>query len=122
VDNRGTLTRRSATLPHRGTRHRTGRFRRGRVWTAPTRVWSTPTRGLDGAHPGAPPTFNLHPTQHVHLVWHNGVVLRDPAGLLEGSYPDRRMTYFTSVAEVEARRPALEDLVRQWVELMDREG
>ncbi len=30
------------------------------------------------------------------------------------------MTYFTSMAEVEAKRPAMEALVRQWVELMDQ--
>ncbi len=65
-------------------------------------------------------TFNLRPTHHVHLVWHNGAILQDPAGLLEGRYPDRRMTYFTSMAEVEAKRPAMEALVRQWVELMDQ--
>ena len=67
-------------------------------------------------------TFNLRPTHHVHLVWHNGAILQDPAGLLEGRYPDRRMTYFTSMAEVEAKRPAMEGLVRQWVELMDQGG
>jgi hypothetical protein len=80
--------------------------------------WNAPSF----SYKGYMATFNLHPTQHLHLVWHNGVVLQDPAGLLEGSYPDRRMTYFTSMAEVEARRPTLEGLVRQWVELMDREG
>jgi hypothetical protein len=32
------------------------------------------------------------------------------------------MATFSSMAEVEARRAALEGLVRQWVELMDREG
>ena len=69
-------------------------------------------------------TFNLHATRHVHLVWHNGIILDldDPDGLLEGSYPDRPMTYFTGMADVEAKRPALEGLVRQWVELMDRGG
>jgi hypothetical protein len=80
--------------------------------------WNAPSF----SYKGYMATFNLHPTQHLHLVWHNGVVLQDPAGLLEGSYPDRRMTYFTSMAEVEARRPTLEGLVGQWVELMDREG
>ena len=50
------------------------------------------------------------------------MVLEDPAGRLEGSYPDRRMTYFVSMADVEAKGPAFEALVRQWVELMDREG
>ena len=67
-------------------------------------------------------TFNLRPTHHVHLVWHNGAILQDPAGLLEGRYPDRRMTYFTSMAEVEAKRPSMEALVRQWGELMDQGG
>jgi hypothetical protein len=67
-------------------------------------------------------TFNLHATRHLHLVWHNGLILEDPAGLLEGSYPNRRMTYYGGMVDVEAKRPALEALVRQWVELMDREG
>ena len=60
--------------------------------------------------------------QHLHLVWHNGAILDDPEGLLEGAYPDRRMTYFTGMADVEAKRAALEGLVRRWVELMDRDG
>jgi hypothetical protein len=80
--------------------------------------WNAPSF----SYKGYMATFNLRATQHVHLVWHNGVVLDDPAGLLEGSYPDRRMTYFTSMADVEEKRPAFEGLVRQWVELMDREG
>ena len=80
--------------------------------------WNAPSF----SYKGYMATFNLHATRHLHLVWHNGVVLEDPAGLLEGDYPDRRMTYFTGMADVEAKRPALQDLVRQWVELMDREG
>jgi hypothetical protein len=73
---------------------------------------------LQGVHGHLQPAS----AQHGLLVWHNGVVLDDPDGLLEGAYPDRRMTYFTGMAEVEARRPALEGLVRRWVELMDRGG
>ena len=80
--------------------------------------WNAPSF----SYKGYMATFNLRARQHVHLVWHNGVVLDDPGGLLEGDYPDRRMTYFTSMDDVEAKRPALEGLVRQWVELMDREG
>jgi hypothetical protein len=80
--------------------------------------WNAPSF----SYKGYMATFNLHATRHLHLVWHNGVVLEDPAGLLEGDYPDRRMTYFTGMADVEAKRPALEGLVRQWVERMDREG
>jgi hypothetical protein len=32
------------------------------------------------------------------------------------------MTYFTSMADVQARRAALQTLVRQWVDLMDEGG
>jgi hypothetical protein len=80
--------------------------------------WNAPSF----SYKGYMATFNLRATDHLHLVWHNGVVLDDPAGLLEGGYPDRRMTYFTSMADVQAKRPAFQGLVRQWVELMDREG
>lgn len=67
-------------------------------------------------------TFNLWAKQHVHLVFHNGAILSNESGLLEGDYPDRRMAYFRSMAEVEAKRPALENAVREWVQLRDQEG
>jgi hypothetical protein len=168
VDNPAPLPPRWATLPHRGTRHRTGWVRHGTGWVRHGTGWVRTMKNADvnrtadvdaymdrlehpfkaevqavreiikGVDPriteqvkwnaptfsykGYMATFNLHRTQHVLLVWHNGVVLDDPDGLLEGAYPDRRMTYFTGMAEVEARRPALEGLVRRWVELMDRGG
>ena len=78
--------------------------------------WNAPSF----SYKGYMATFNLRARQHVHLVWHNGAVLEDAGGLLEGGYPDRRMTYFGSMADVQAKRPALEGLVRQWVEVMDR--
>jgi hypothetical protein len=67
-------------------------------------------------------TFNLWAKQHVHLVFHNGAILSNASGLLEGDYPDRRMAYFRSMAEVEAKRSALENAVREWVQLRDQEG
>ncbi len=67
-------------------------------------------------------TFNLWAKQHVHLVFHNGAILSNQSGLLEGAYPDRRMAYFASLDEVESKRTALEDVVREWVKVMDQEG
>jgi hypothetical protein len=66
-------------------------------------------------------TFNLWAKQHVHLVFHNGAILSNESGLLQGDYPDRRMAYFTSMADVEAKRKALEDAVSEWVRLKDQE-
>jgi hypothetical protein len=65
-------------------------------------------------------TFNLHAKQHVHLVFHNGAILPDPSGLLEGGYPDRRMAYFANMKEVKAKKAALQQLVQEWVRLMDK--
>jgi hypothetical protein len=66
-------------------------------------------------------TFNLHARQHVHLVFHNGAVLSDTSGLLQGNYPDRRMAYFTDMADVLAQKPALEKVVKVWIALMDKD-
>ena len=67
-------------------------------------------------------TFNLWAKQHVHLVFHNGAILSNESGLLEGNYPDRRMAYFTSMADVESKKAALENAIRQWVTLRDEEA
>ena len=64
-------------------------------------------------------TFNLWAKQHVHLVFHNGAILSNESGFLEGDYPDRRMAYFSSMDDVESKRPTLEAAVREWVKLRD---
>ena len=64
-------------------------------------------------------TFNLWAQQHVHLVFHNGAILNHDSGLLEGNYPDRRMVYFTSRADIDAKKATLETLIREWIHLMD---
>ena len=64
-------------------------------------------------------TFNLHAKDRVHLVFHNGAILPDPSGLLEGDYKDRRMAYFSDMADIDRKRPALETAIKAWVRLMD---
>ncbi|MCL4267529.1 MAG: DUF1801 domain-containing protein [Anaerolineae bacterium] len=65
-------------------------------------------------------TFNLWATRHVHFVFHNGAILSNDSGLLEGDYVDRRMMYFADMADVKAKQPVLEEAIREWVHLMDR--
>jgi hypothetical protein len=67
-------------------------------------------------------TFNLWAKQHVHLVFHNGAILSNESGLLEGDYPARRMAYFSGMDDVGSKRSALEGAVREWVRLRDIEG
>lgn len=64
-------------------------------------------------------TFNLHDKTQVRLVFHNGIILDDQSGFLQGTYPDRRLAYFSSLEDVEAKRPALEAAIKTWVRLMD---
>ena len=62
-------------------------------------------------------TFTLHRREHVLLVVHDGALLDDQDGLLTGTYPDRRLITFTDMADVRAKRPRLEAMVREWVAL-----
>lgn len=66
-------------------------------------------------------TFNLWEKKRVHLVFHNGAILKDKNGLLEGNYPDRRMMYFSNMKDVKKKKAALESFIRQWIKLMDKE-
>ena len=65
-------------------------------------------------------TFNLWATNHVHLVFHNGAILSNESGLLEGGYADRRMMYFSDIADVKTKQPILEQIILEWVRLKDR--
>ena len=67
-------------------------------------------------------TFNLWEKKRVHLVFHNGAILTDKGGLLEGDYPDRRMMYFSDMKDVKAKKAALESFVKEWTTLMDKEA
>lgn len=57
----------------------------------------------------------------IHIVFPNGIIINDPTGLLEGDYKDRRMAYFYDMADIKAKQAALEQIVNDWVNLMDRQ-
>ena len=65
-------------------------------------------------------TFSLHRREYAMLIFHDGAILDDQGGLLEGSYPDRRMVYFHSFDDVAAKRPRLEAAIREWIDIKDR--
>lgn len=59
--------------------------------------------------------FNLHKGRIMLVLLHAGE-LKDPAGILEGSYTDgRRLITFKDVADVENKAAALQALVKQLV-------
>ena len=63
--------------------------------------------------------FHTRATKHVHLVFvfHDGAMIHDSDGLLEGDYKDRRMAFFKDMADVKAKKKALEKVVNEWVKL-----
>ena len=67
-------------------------------------------------------TFNLWARDRVHLVFHNGAILNNKDGLLEGDYPDRRMLYLADMPAVKAKQAALVRLVKEWIKLMDAQA
>ena len=75
--------------------------------------WNAPTFSFGGYLV----TINLHATDRVHLVFHNGAILDRQDGFLEGDYPDRRMASFAGMDEIRAKRPKLEAAIGEWVRL-----
>jgi len=78
--------------------------------------WNAPSF----SYKGYMATFNLWAKEHVHLIFHNGAILHDKSGLLQGDYPDRRMVYFSSMEDVNSKRAVLEKAVKEWVKVMNR--
>jgi uncharacterized protein YdhG (YjbR/CyaY superfamily) len=65
-------------------------------------------------------TFNLRTEDHVHLIFHNPAIASIQSDILEGDYPDRRMAYFADMADVQAKKAAIEYVVRELIKTMDR--
>ncbi len=66
--------------------------------------------------------FTPHVKDHVFMVFPNGVIIPDDAGLLEGDYKDRRMVHFNDMSDIQDKKVALEKAVQGWVKMMDQES
>ena len=49
------------------------------------------------------------------MVFHDGAMIQDRMGLLEGDYKDRRLASFHSMEDVLAKKEALEKAVNLWI-------
>lgn len=64
--------------------------------------------------------FNLHKGR-ILLVFPSGAKIDDPSGLLEGDYKDgRRIILFKDAEDVAAKKAALQQVVKEWVRLVER--
>ena len=67
-------------------------------------------------------TFNVRPADKIHLVFHHPFIASIKSPMLEGDYKDRRMVYFKNKAEIEKGRVELQQVIKQWIKLVEAEN
>jgi hypothetical protein len=65
-------------------------------------------------------TFNPRAKKFVNLTFHKGVLVNDATGLLEGDQKEARVARFYSMEDVHQKKEALEQVVKSWVQVMDK--
>lgn len=78
--------------------------------------WNAPSFSYQGEYLV---TFNLRAREHIHLVFHNPAIPAVKSELLEGDYKDRRMAYFSDMADIEVKRSALEKAIKDLIGLIE---
>ena len=76
--------------------------------------WNAPSYSYRGEYLV---TFNLREEKRIHLVFHNPMIARIKSPLLEGDYVDRRMTYFSDMQDIKAKKVELVQILKQLLKL-----
>jgi len=63
-------------------------------------------------------TFNHRMTDKVHLIFHSSVIEQISHPILEGDFKQRRMSYFTSMEDIENKREIIQSIIQQNLELL----
>lgn len=75
--------------------------------------WSSPTF----MYKGNIASFFMNAKKFVSLMFHKGATINDPNGLLEGDGKEGRVARFTDAADIEAKKTALEAVVKEWIRM-----
>lgn len=78
--------------------------------------WAVPTF----TYKGNMASFFMNAKKHVSLMFHKGALIEDTTGLLEGDGKEGRVAKFNDMADIEAKKTALESVVLDWIKLMDK--
>jgi hypothetical protein len=64
--------------------------------------------------------FNLRAKGYVQIIFifYDGNMIED-SSLLEGKWKDRREARFYSIDDIEAKKPALEQFINNWIKLIE---
>jgi hypothetical protein len=64
----------------------------------------------------------LNIRKEIMLVFPTGASIIDTTGILEGAYSDgRRLVYFKDLADVKIKKESLEQVIKAWIELVDKQ-
>ena len=64
---------------------------------------------------------NVFKKDRIRLVFPSGARIEDKSGLLTGEYADgRRIASFSSLAEVETKKAALQGAIKKWLRTLDK--
>ncbi len=75
--------------------------------------WSSPTF----VYKGNIASFFMNAKKFVSLMFHKGALLPNSSGLLTGDAKEGRTARFTDMEDIEAKKEALESVIREWIEL-----
>src|SRR5215211_1299936 len=76
--------------------------------------WNAPSFSYKGEYLV---TFNLWERKRIHLVFHNPMISKVKSPLLEGDYDRRRMAYFAGEKDIQEKKAALEEALKDLIRL-----
>jgi len=79
--------------------------------------WSSPTF----MYKGNIASFFMNAKKFVSLMFHQGAKMPNKMKLLEGNGKETRVARFQDLEDIETKEEALESVIREWIEMKDRE-
>jgi uncharacterized protein YdeI (YjbR/CyaY-like superfamily) len=77
--------------------------------------WSSPTF----MYKGNIASFFMNAKQFVSLMFHKGAKIKDHSSLLEGDGKEGRVARFEDLADIEKKKTALQEVIREWIRMQD---
>jgi len=78
--------------------------------------WSSPTF----MYKGNIASFYMNAKKLVSLMFHTGASLKDTSGLLEGDGKVSRVARFADMADIEKKKKALQQIIKEWIKIQDK--
>lgn len=77
--------------------------------------WSSPTF----MYKGNIASFFMNAKKFASLMFHKGASIKDKSGLLQGDGKEGRVVRFEDMADIEKKKTALQEVVREWIRMQD---